>query len=196
MKNLKLRHVMPRTTKSTITRGKRGKNHNGLKPQNKKQRIVRERWSDFFNNKKRKWYATQDRIHAIRYMAPWIRSGELGRLLYNLKLRDNAHGFWRDNDDEFSVASFRISEKDDVWVCEADWLRKYHDGSIDTYEAHVKFAESRVGLSEYGNDFELPEYMIGNRIALNRIDWSDLPKRIKPKTFCTRPNSNVICLEY
>ncbi len=131
-----------------------------------------EHWSKFANNPKRKWYCYEDSLCTMSDIPLWEKSGELGRLIYYLEERER--GMYRER--EIVLASFETNLNDNIWVCEAEHLRKYHLGESDELTSHLNFAESRIPLSDYRGQFKLPEYRVGNLVPLDRITWEEVPK--------------------
>lgn len=122
----------------------------------------------------------------------WRDSGELGRLLAFIEDRAQQAPIGG-----FALASFETCPQDKIWVCEADWLKQYHEGEMNSYNAHIRFAESRVPLEKYRGNFLLPEYRIENLIEIKRIIWEDMPSWAKPTELKTRHDSEEIRhLEY
>ena len=144
-------------------------------------RIVLEHWDDFMGDNDRKWMCRLDTLPCMDDIGLWKDSRELGRLLYFIDRREPNHR-------GFALASFDVTPDDRIWVCEADWLRMYHDGDLNTYEAHIEFAESRVKLGDYREDYILPEFRVGNPIDQDRITWKKISREIVPVELNTRLN--------
>lgn len=155
-----------------------------LNPKDEHPPIVYKRWREFVNNPQARWYCYEPRIHCVADIKLWSNSKELGRLLHFIEARDSA-GF---GDSGFEVARFETQKSDLIWVCEADFLKQYHEGKLETFEAHQKFAESRLNVSEYHGQFKLPEYLVGNVVSQSRLTWRNITKKIKPIELTTRVN--------
>jgi hypothetical protein len=135
--------------------------------------VVYDNWDDFFKNPIRNWFCNSKSIPCLDNIDLWRNSRELGRLLYFIKERS---GF---NFNGFALASFETNAEDNLWVCEADFLRRYHERELNSYDSHIAFAESRVELPDYRGQFKLPEYRVGNPIELKRIKWLPVPEGLE-----------------
>jgi hypothetical protein len=183
---MRLYHLTTKASKEEIKFFGKGhealRDWGNLRPIAKHSRIVYEKWWDFFNNSKTNWYCTQPRISCMDNLKRWEISQELGRLVYYLDSQGN--GLWSDQTP--ALLSFTTLPSDLIWICEADWLRKYHDHELDTLTAHIKFAESRLEVKDYKKQYKLPEFMVGNPIEHERLIWHPTPK-IVPIELKTRP---------
>lgn len=134
-----------------------------------------------FNGGEHRWYVNQERIHCMENPDDWLKTNELNRLIYLIKSRAFSSGSGR-----IAFCSFETLDSDKIFVCEADWLRKYHDGDLNHLEAHLQFAESKKDIQDYHNNFTLPEYLVLNPIPQERIKWLDVPKEFTPLELKTK----------
>jgi hypothetical protein len=126
-----------------------------------------------------KWYFNTPRIHCMEDAEVWLKSGELGRLIDYIVTRPAPMTL------RPAYLSFETTPRDDVWVAEGDWLRRFHTGEINTFDAHFQFAASRVSLEDYRRDYALPEFLVGNSISGNRLRWLNVPPNFRRATLNT-----------
>lgn len=141
-------------------------------PRKGSAKIVRT-FANVFDVGELRWHLVERKLHCFADMELWSNSLELSRLSHLILKRN--HG------ENLELASFELCD-DRVYVCEADWLKKAHEKTMDSLEAHILWAYSRVPLSLYNDQHKLPEYIICNEIDSSRLKWQSVPEMICPIT--------------
>lgn len=176
---MRLYHFTTERIKAIICNTSSQNMQDGLIPVLTPARAVREKKEEYQSNHNARWICEEKSLPYMHDISLWMKSKELGRLLFLLGVREG--GYFQN----FVIANFETQPTDTIFVCEADWLRRYHEGEIDTFDAHMRYAESRVSLDNYLDDYKLPEFRVFNKITSERLNWRKTRHKVIP--YKTRP---------